>query len=129
MSESYNGYNGDCGENTSRHHHKQEHVHEVTGSVRLAELGEDAHNHRFEGTTGEPIRVPGGHIHKLQTRTDFYEDHYHPIYVKTCIDVKVGEGRDARHVHFIDSRTEEVDGHVHKFIDVTLIENPIGDLT
>ena len=29
----------------------QTHVHEVLGSVRLAELGEDPHNHRFAGVT------------------------------------------------------------------------------
>lgn len=105
----------------------QTHVHEVVGSVRLAELKVDPHNHRFAGITGEVIQVPRGHIHKFYTKTDFYEDHFHPICVKTGLDVTVGEGDDARHVHFIDSQTEVEDGHFHEFIAATLIQNPIGD--
>jgi hypothetical protein len=106
---------------------KQTHVHEVFGSVRLAELEEDPHNHRFAGVTDEVIVVPGGHIHKFRTKTDFYEDHFHPICVKTGLNVRVGEGEDARHVHFIDDETDLVEGHFHEFIVATLIENPIGD--
>lgn len=113
--------------NYSQYEKMQTHVHEVTGSVRLAELREDPHNHRFEGTTDEVIPVHGGHIHKLQTKTDFYENHFHLICVKTGLPVRVGTGDDARHVHFIDSKTEVADGHFHAFIDATLIENPIGD--
>ncbi|WP_310602111.1 YmaF family protein [Anaerosporobacter sp.] len=106
---------------------EQTHVHEVLGSVRLAELDEDPHNHRFAGVTGEVIFVPGGHIHKFETKTDFYEDHFHPICVKTGLNVRVGKGDDTRHVHFIDSQTRVVDNHFHEFIAATLIENPIGD--
>ena len=106
---------------------EQTHVHEVLGSVRLAELREDPHNHRFAGVTEEVIFVPGGHIHKLFTKTDFYEDHFHPICVETGLQVPVGCGDDRRHVHFIDSETECEDGHLHEFIAATLIDNPIGD--
>lgn len=106
---------------------EQTHVHEVLGSVRLAELGEDRHNHRFAGMTGEVIPVTGGHIHRFRTTTDFYEDHFHLICVRTGLPVTVGEGDDARHVHFIDSETEVQDAHFHEFIVATLIENPIGD--
>ncbi len=105
----------------------QTHVHEVVGSVRLAELEEDPHNHRFAGLTDQVIPVPGGHIHEFRTKTDFYEDHFHPICVKTGPPVRVGSGEDARHVHFIDNDTEVVDDHLHEFIVATLIENPIGD--
>lgn len=105
----------------------QTHVHEVVGSVRLAELNEDPHNHRFAGVTDEVIQVPGGHIHKLFTKTDFYENHFHPICVKTGLAVRVGQGDDARHVHFIDAKTQIEDGHFHEFIAATLIDNPIGD--
>lgn len=108
-----------CGEQT--------HVHEVLGSVRLAELREDPHNHRFAGITEQVTYVPGGHIHKLFTKTDFYEDHFHPICVKTGLQIPVGCGEDRRHVHFIDSTTECEDGHLHEFIAATLIDNPIGD--
>jgi hypothetical protein len=106
---------------------EQTHVHEVLGSVRLAELREDPHNHRFAGVTEEVCFVPGGHIHKLFTKTDFYEDHFHPIRVETGLQVPVGCGEDRRHVHFIDSETECEDGHLHEFIAATLIDNPIGD--
>lgn len=105
----------------------QMHVHEVVGSVRLAELNEDPHNHRFAGITDEVIEVPGGHIHRFHAKTDFYENHFHPICVKTGLQVIVGECDDIRHVHFIDEETEVVDEHFHEFIVATLIENPIGD--
>lgn len=102
----------------------QTHVHEVLGSVRLAELNEDPHNHRFAGVSGEVIWVPGGHIHKLETKSDFYEDHFHPICVMTGLQIPVGENR---HVHFIEAQTECEDRHSHKFIATTFIDNPIGD--
>ena len=105
----------------------QTHVHEVVGSVRIEATEEDCHNHRFAGVTEEIIRVPGGHIHKFYTKTDFYEDHFHPICVKTGLQIPVGCGDDRRHVHFIDDETEESDEHVHEFIAATLIDNPIGD--
>ena len=97
------------------------------GNVRLAELEDDPHNHHFSGVTDEVIEVCGGHIHKFVTKTDFYENHYHPICVKTGLQVRVGCGNDTRHVHFIDSQTEVADGHFHEFIDATIIENPIGE--
>lgn len=103
---------------------EQSHVHEVTGSVRLAELKDDPHNHRFAGVTGEAISVPRGHIHKLCTKTDFYEEHFHLIEVTTGLQIPVGDGR---HVHFIDSDTEIADEHFHEFITSTQIENPIGE--
>lgn len=105
----------------------QTHVHEVVGSSRLAELGEDPHNHRFAGVTEEVIMVPGGHIHKFIAKTDFYEGHSHPICVTTGLQVKVGSCNDSRHVHFIDDRTEVEDGHCHDFIAATLIEDPISE--
>lgn len=103
------------------------HVHEIEDSVRLAELTDDPHNHRFAGVTSEVIWVPGGHIHELHTKTDFYENHYHLVSVKTGLPVNVGEGKDARHIHYIDSVTDVADGHYHEFISGTLIVNPIGD--
>lgn len=105
----------------------QTHVHEVLGSVRIAELGKDPHNHRFAGVTEEVKMVPGGHIHKFITKTDFYEGHFHPICVETGLQVMVGSGSDARHVHFINEDTEVEDRHFHEFIAATLIDNPIGE--
>lgn len=103
------------------------HVHEVVGSVRLAELEEDPHNHRFAGVTEEVVFVPGGHYHVLKTKTDFYENHFHEVCIRTGLQVVVGCGEDERHIHYIDDETQCSDGHRHEFIAATLIENPIGD--
>lgn len=116
-----------CRNGSTRACDPQTHVHEVVGSVRLAELTEEPHNHRFAGMTSEVILVNGSHIHRLTTKTDFYEDHYHLICVETGTAVTVGEGDDARHVHFIDANTEIQDEHFHQFIATTLIQNPIGE--
>lgn len=100
----------------------QFHVHEFLGSTRLAELdSEDVHNHRFAGVTGEAIRKGNSHIHKICTRTDFF-DHYHFIEVFTGPAIPVGKGR---HVHFVFAKTEVEDGHFHEFIVATLIDSPI----
>jgi len=101
------------------------HVHEVQGSVEIAEREEDPHNHRFATVTGEVI--PCGrdnHIHKIFFRTDFYEDHFHTFCGRTCPAICVGGGR---HVHFLEDETSFVDGHRHDFRVATLIENPIGE--
>ena len=104
----------------------QRHVHEVLGSVRIAEENEDAHNHRFAGMTGEAILIENGrsHTHKLKTITDFYEDHFHDIEVCVSRAIPVSQNR---HVHFVYAKTKVSDGHCHKFMVATLIENPIGD--
>jgi hypothetical protein len=109
------------------YHCEQTHVHEVLGSVRLAGPRERIHDHRFAGVTEEVILVPGGHIHRFFTKTDFTKGHFHPICVETGLQVPVGTGKDRRHVHFIHARTECEAGHLHDFIAATLIENPVGD--
>lgn len=107
----------------------QRHVHEFVGSVRLAELNtEDVHNHRFAGVSGQAIPCKDGngrvsHVHRIVTRTDFFNDHFHEIDVVTGPAIPVGKGR---HVHFVYALTRERDGHRHAFIVATLIENPIG---
>lgn len=100
---------------------EQTHVHEFLGSVRLAELEEDVHNHRFAGVSGQAISAPGGHIHNIKTRTDFF-DHFHIIDVFTGPPISVGANR---HVHFVYGVTSCNDCHRHKFILATLIEAPI----
>jgi len=98
------------------------HVHEFLGSTRLAELNsDDVHNHRFAGVTGEPIQRNKSHVHRIITKTDFF-DHYHEIEVCTGPAISVGDGR---HVHFVYAMTECKDGHKHSFIVATLIEAPI----
>jgi hypothetical protein len=103
---------------------KQRHNHEYTGSVRLAE-SDDLHNHRFCGVTGEAIPMPNGnHCHELETRTDFYEDHFHMVCMKTGPGIPVGNDR---HVHYVKGATTVEDNHCHEYQFATLIENPIGD--
>lgn len=103
---------------------EQRHVHEVQGSVEIAEPEEEPHNHRFATVTGEAIPIGNGdHIHKVKFRTDFYEDHYHEFCGKTGGAIQVGD----RHVHFLESVTTENDGHRHEFRVATLIDNPIGE--
>lgn len=51
---------------------RQAHNHEIIGSTRMAERGEDRHNHRFAAVSGRAIPVPdGNHVHELFTNTDF----------------------------------------------------------
>ncbi len=114
-------------EDTTRHccHEKEQqtHVHEFLGSTKLAELKEEPHNHRFAGVSDEVIPVGCTHVHDIFTRTDFFEDHFHEICIRTGPAIHVGDGK---HVHFVCGITTEVDDHVHKFVFATLIENPIG---
>lgn len=102
---------------------KQTHVHEFVGSVRLAEIEEDPHNHRFAGVSGQAIESGCGHVHRICTRTDFFNNHFHEINAITGPAIPVGGGR---HVHFVYACTTRNDGHRHRFIVATLIENPIG---
>lgn len=112
-------YRCDCSCNPQRH------VHEFTGSVRFAELSDNPHNHHFAGVSGQAIPIKGGnHVHEIETQTDFFEDHFHLIDVKTGPAIPVGGGR---HVHFVTAKTNVEDGHQHEFIAATLIENPIGE--
>lgn len=101
---------------------KQKHVHELQGSVRIAEPKEDPHNHRFCTVTGEAIYCGDSHIHEVCFRTDNFNDHFHEFKGKTGPAIRVGD----RHVHFIEDVTTENDGHRHRFEAATLIENPIG---
>jgi hypothetical protein len=104
---------------------EQTHVHEVQGSVQIAEPEEDPHNHRFATVTGEAIPCGNNnHVHDIAFRTDFYEDHFHTFCGRTCPAIFVGGGR---HVHFLQDTTSFVDGHEHEFRVATLIEDPIGD--
>ena len=114
----------------------QRHVHEFLGSTRIVESRAtesrttEAHNHRFAGVTGDaiPCRDSNGgesHVHRIVTRTDNYNDHYHIIDVLTGPAIPVGNG--VRHVHYVFACTRDSDGHRHSFRIATLIENPIGD--
>lgn len=100
------------------------HVHEFLGSTKLAELEEDPHNHRFAGVSCQVIPMGNSHVHDIVTRTDFYEDHFHEICVRTGCAICVGGGK---HVHFVCGTTEEAEDHTHDFVFATLIEDPIGE--
>jgi hypothetical protein len=105
-------------------YNEQKHVHEVLGSVQIAEPREDPHNHRFATVSGEAIRFGmNDHYHEVKFRTDFFEDHYHEFYGRTTLAIPVGDGR---HVHFLQSETTENDRHRHNFRVATLIDDPIG---
>ncbi|HZK24808.1 MAG TPA: YmaF family protein [Oscillospiraceae bacterium] len=107
-----------------QHKNRQRHVHEMIGSVELAEYEEDPHGHRFATVTDEAILTkPGDHIHKVKFRTDFYEDHYHEFHGKTSGAIAVGD----RHIHYLESVTTVDDGHKHHFRVAALIENPTGE--
>ena len=102
----------------------QIHVHEFVGSVRIAEKNEDLHNHCFAGVSEETILIPGGHFHKIYANTDFYENHYHEICIKTEPQIATCDGK---HIHFVEGCASVNDCHKHDFIFATLIENPIGE--
>jgi len=102
----------------------QRHVHEVQGSVKLAELQEDPHGHRFATVSGQAIPIGSNdHYHEVRFCTDFYENHFHEFAGKTSGAIQVGD----RHVHFLESVTSVNNGHKHAFRLATLIEDPTGD--
>lgn len=103
----------------------QEHVHEILGSVRIAEPNVDPHNHRFAAVTGQAMEMGKDHVHEVRFRTDFYEEHFHTFVGRTGGAIPVGDGE--RHVHFLESVTSENDDHQHKFRVATLIDDPIGE--
>ncbi|WP_066712245.1 YmaF family protein [Clostridium sp. Marseille-P299] len=112
-----------CHDHDHHHPRKLTHVHEVLGSVEIAEKNTDPHNHRFATVSDEVIPMGNTHVHEIKFRTDFYEDHFHEFKGRTGPAIMVGD----RHVHFLESVTEEADCHVHKFRVGTLINDPIGD--
>ena len=95
----------------------QTHTHEFLGSTRLAEEGDDRHNHRFAGVTSQAIPRGNSHVHEITTNTDFF-GHLHRVRIVTGPAIPVGNGK---HVHFVRGRTTLSDGHVHVFRFSTLI--------
>jgi len=98
------------------------HTHEFLGSVKLAEQGDDRHNHRFAGVTSEVIPMGNSHVHAILVNTDFFLNHHHEIGVITGLAIDVGNGK---HVHLATGVTTLVDGHNHQFIFATLILSPL----
>jgi len=100
---------------------QQTHVHEFLASTKLAEEGDDRHNHRFAGVTSEVIPKGNSHIHVLMTNTDFL-DHHHEVAIETGPAIRVS---DDKHVHFVKGTTTLDDGHVHQLEFATLIQKPL----
>lgn len=114
---------------------EQTHVHEFLGSTKLAEEEEERHNHRFAGISGEAVMIPGGHVHKIMTRTDFF-DHFHMICKFTGPAIPVDEDIDddkhcskdeiaEHHVHYLETFTTVNDNHRHLLEFATLIDSPL----
>ncbi|MFC5652329.1 YmaF family protein [Paenibacillus solisilvae] len=101
----------------------QTHVHEFEGSTKLAEQGNDRHNHRFAGVTSQVIRTGRTHVHEIVfTHTDFL-DHFHNLKkIRTGPAIPVGNGK---HVHFVTGSTTLNDEHRHQFNFATLIQQPL----
>jgi len=55
--------------------------------------------------------VVGSHYHKLNTKTDFYENHYHKVIGSTEPAIPVGNGK---HVAFAEGPITSEDGHRHE---------------
>lgn len=100
---------------------RQTHVHEFTASTKLAERGDDRHNHRFAGVTGQVIPQGNSHIHEIAVNTDFL-NHLHRVKIRTGPAIPVGNGK---HVHLVRGITTRNDGHVHRLTFTTLIERPL----
>jgi len=100
---------------------EQSHVHEFLASTKLAEEGEDRHNHRFAGVTSEIIPRGDSHVHVILTNTDFL-NHHHEVGIETGPAIDVGNGK---HVHFVRGTTTLDDGHVHDLEFATLIQKPL----
>ncbi len=111
----------------SHRSHGQKHVHEYWGSTKLFEKGLDRHNHRFAGVTGEAISVPGGHVHKVWTRTDYF-GHFHVACKLTGLAIPVGmagKGENKKHIHPVEGSTSVSDSHDHQFEFATQINEPL----
>jgi hypothetical protein len=103
----------------------QTHVHEFISSTQLAEEGDDRHNHRFAGVSGQVIPIPGSHVHKLFTRTDFL-DHFHLVKAISGPAIPLPDPdatpNQLKHVHFVEGFTTIVDNHQHEFEFGTLVQ-------
>ncbi|MFT8352806.1 YmaF family protein [Clostridium saccharoperbutylacetonicum] len=102
----------------------QTHVHEFEESTKLAEEGDDRHNHRVAGVTSEVILIGNGrHVHAFGvTNTDFL-DHHHEIGGTTGPNIPIPNS--TKHVHLISGTTTTDDGHEHDFLFTTQINSPL----
>ena len=116
-------YYDKCGK--CNHDEEQEHVHEYSSNVKLAEDCPDRHTHHISGVTGEAMYINGGkdHVHKvIKDNTDFF-DHHHQICDTTGPAIKI-EGT-GKHIHLLCGHTTVNDEHCHKYLFVTQIDAPL----
>lgn len=100
----------------------QSHVHEFEQSTKLAEMGDDRHNHRLAGVTSQVIPVGDRHVHAILSNTDFL-DHHHEIGVITGPDISIPNTN--KHFHVVQGITTMDDGHFHDFLFTTQINSPL----
>jgi len=114
-----------CEESTQPEEAVQTHDHEFLGSTKLAEEGDDRHNHRFASVTSQVIPLSGGgHKHSFFVNTDFFENHHHEVAGETGANIPI-PGSNGKHTHFVLARTTIDDGHFHEYQFITLIEDPL----
>ncbi len=102
----------------------QTHVHEFEESLKLAEAGEDRHNHRVAGVTSQVIPISDTqHVHAFGVINTDFLDHHHEIGGLTgpCIPIP---GTN-KHIHVISGTTTLDDGHTHDFLFTTQINAPL----
>ncbi|MDO4926856.1 MAG: YmaF family protein [Turicibacter sp.] len=124
MNNQYNNCRRNCDYDDYNDYNEQTHVHEYSESVKLAEQGNDRHNHRAAGVTGEAIPINGGrnHVHRINDNVDFL-DHFHQIRVVTGPAIRI-PGTN-KHVHAVCGQTTCNDGHRHEFLFTTQIDAPL----
>lgn len=99
------------------------HVHEFEQSTKLAETGDERHNHRVAGVTSQVIPLAdGSHIHAILSNTDSL-DHIHEIGVLTGPPIPIPNS--TKHVHLVAGTTTLMDEHVHEFLFTTQINSPL----
>ena len=102
------------------------HTHEFEESTKLAETGDDRHNHRVAGVTSEPIAVPGGHVHAIDKANTDFLDHHHEIGVTDVITgINIPIPGTNKHVHVVSGTTTVMDQHSHDFLFTTQIDSPL----
>lgn len=102
----------------------QTHVHEFEESVKLAETGDDRHNHRVAGVTSEVIPITDViHVHVFGVFNTDFLDHHHEIGGVTGPNIPIPDTN--KHVHVISGTTTLNDGHVHAFLFTTQIDSPL----
>ena len=64
----------------------KQHVHEVTGSVKISGCCEYAHNHRFATVSSDATPFDCSHVHQVKFQTAMDAGHKHDFIVATLIE-------------------------------------------